>query len=98
MYMKGVVDVHRDFAGKSSTRAAAESDAPKPLPFFSRALTTVAKKGGDKGRRLTTSPMFANLQTTPSVANGLNIEMGEMIKKETGKKGDGNDTNDIIVL
>ncbi|GMH68425.1 hypothetical protein TrLO_g5714 [Triparma laevis f. longispina] len=37
-------------------------------------------------------------KTTPSVANGLNIEMGEMIKKETGKKGDGNDTNDIIVL
>ncbi|GMH78741.1 hypothetical protein TL16_g07921 [Triparma laevis f. inornata] len=97
MYMKGVVDAHRNFAGKSK-RAAAVSDAPTPLPFLSRAFTTVAKKGGDKGRRLTTSPMFANLHTTPSVANGLNIEMGRIIKKKTRKKGDDDDTNDIIVL
>ena len=92
-YMKGVVDMHRKFADQSKRGGISVSDPPPPLPLLSKALTAAAKKGG---ARLTTNPFFASLQTTPSVADGLNVEMGRIIKKSTSK---GNRENeDITVL
>ncbi|GMH68432.1 hypothetical protein TrLO_g5715 [Triparma laevis f. longispina] len=97
-FLKGIVDMHLQYA--KTSREGSVSNPPAPLPFLSRALTAAAKKGGSKGKRLTLSPMFANLQTTPSVADGLNVEMGRMMKKRTGKKDKKDDehANDILVL
>ncbi|GMH68422.1 hypothetical protein TrLO_g5713 [Triparma laevis f. longispina] len=90
--------MHQKYA--KTSREGSVSNPPAPLPFLSRALTAAAKKGGSKGKRLTLSPMFANLQTTPSVADGLNVEMGRMMKRRTGKKDKKDDehANDILVL
>ncbi|GMH74897.1 hypothetical protein TL16_g06590 [Triparma laevis f. inornata] len=96
-YLKGVVDMHRKFAEKIA-RGGAVSEPPPPLPILSKALAAAAKKGGAKGKRLTTNPMFAGLRNTDSSADdSVNIELGRMIKK-SASKGDEGDENDIVVL
>ncbi|GMH76388.1 hypothetical protein TrLO_g509 [Triparma laevis f. longispina] len=102
-YMRGVVDMHRKLAERSKREGGAKSEPPPPLPFISSALRKVAKKGG-AGREVATSPLFAGVYTGDSVNNGLNIEMGRMVKKEVKKTSATNDdngaegNNDIVVL
>jgi hypothetical protein len=78
-YVKGVVNKHRKFASDRK-RNGAQSDAP-PLPILNKALAIAAKNGGAKGRALLTNPMFAGLDKGDIIEDGLNIEMGRMIKK-----------------
>ncbi|GMH73197.1 hypothetical protein TL16_g06118 [Triparma laevis f. inornata] len=83
-YLKGVVDMHREFAEKSK-REKALSDPPPPLPILSKALAAA------------TNPMFAGLNNADSsVGDSVNIEMGRMIKKKVSKSDD--DENKIYVL
>ncbi|GMI08778.1 hypothetical protein TrLO_g11215 [Triparma laevis f. longispina] len=66
---------------------------------MSKALKRAMQEGGEKGRELAISPLFAGVYKGVSVNNGLNIEMGRMVKrvKETDDD-DNDDQNDIIVL
>ncbi|GMH50048.1 hypothetical protein TrVE_jg3030 [Triparma verrucosa] len=68
-----------------------------------RALKRAMQEGGEKGRELAVSPLFAGIYKGVSVNNGLNIEMGRMVKKVVKKNSgtsddDDDDQNDIIVL
>ena len=86
-YVKGVVNMHRKVASDSVREGRSSTSAPPPpLPTLSRALASALKKGGIE---LTTNPMFRKGDT--SIEDGLNIEMGRMIKK-ANSKGEGDDT------
>ncbi|GMI13356.1 hypothetical protein TrVE_jg13410 [Triparma verrucosa] len=75
-YLKGVVDLHRKFA-EASKRDGAVPEPPPPLPFLPKALAAA------------TNPMLAGLRNTDSsIEDGLNIEMGRMIKKKASKVDD----------
>ena len=83
-YLKGVVDMHRKFT-EASERGGAVSEPPPPLPFLPKSLAAAV------------NPMLAGLRNTDSSADdGLNIEMGRMIKKKASKSDD--DENNNIVL
>lgn len=68
-------------------------EEPTPsVPIFSKVLTTALSKGGSKGRALMTNPMFAGLKHSDlSIEDGLNIELGRMIKKSSSKNESDND-------
>ncbi|GMH87753.1 hypothetical protein TrST_g3113 [Triparma strigata] len=102
-YIRGVVEMHRKYAERSKREGGAKSEPPPPLPFISSALLMVAKKGG-VGREVATSPLFAGVYAGDSANNGLNIEMGRMVKEVVKKNSSTSDdngaegNNDIIVL
>ncbi|GMH88798.1 hypothetical protein TrVE_jg432, partial [Triparma verrucosa] len=88
-FLMGIVDMHLKQARDSSSEPA--DSAPPPLIIISKAFEYIVEKGGAKGRRLTTNPMIAGLglsitSSTSDIEDGLNIEMGRIIKKAVTTK------------
>ena len=81
--LKVVVDMHRKYASASKREGGLSE--PPPLPFLPKVLAAAV------------NPMLAESRNTDSsVDDGLNIEMGRMIKKKASKSDD--DENNIVVV